>query len=47
MSEKTVIVSLAEICIYQASQDLASQDPEEDFRLKELIKEWQGLEVNM
>ena len=34
MSEEAVIVSLAEICVYQASQD-----PEKDLRLKELIKE--------
>ena len=34
MSEEAVIVSLAEICVYQASQD-----PGKDLRLKELIKE--------
>ena len=31
MSEQTVIVSLAEICVYQSSQD-----PEKDLKLKEL-----------
>ena len=34
MSEEAVIISLAKICVYQASQD-----PEKDLRLKELIKE--------
>ena len=34
MSEEAVIVSLAKICVYQASQD-----PGKDLRLKELIKE--------
>ena len=34
MSEEAVIVSLAEICVYQASQD-----PEKDLKFKELIKE--------
>ena len=33
MSKEAVIVRLAEICVYQASQD-----PEKDLRLKELIK---------
>ena len=33
MSEEAVIVSLAEICVYQASQD-----PGKDLKLKELIK---------
>ena len=34
MSEEAVIVSLAEICVYQARQD-----PGKDLKLKELIKE--------
>ena len=34
MSEEAVIISLAKICVYQASQD-----PEKDLKLKELIKE--------
>ena len=34
MSEEAVIISLANICAYQASQD-----PEKDLKLKELIKE--------
>ena len=34
MSEEAVIVSLAEICVYQASQD-----PGKDLKLKELIKQ--------
>ena len=34
MSEEAVIVSLAEICVYQASQD-----PGKDLKFKELIKE--------
>ena len=34
MSEEAVIISLAEICVYQASQD-----PEKDLKFKELIKE--------
>ena len=33
MSEEAVIVSLAEICVYQASED-----PGKDLKLKELIK---------
>ena len=38
MSEEAVVVSLAEICVYQASQD-----PGKDLKLKELIKasSWQ------
>ena len=38
MSEEAVIVSLAKICVYQASQD-----PGKDLKLKELIKasSWQ------
>ena len=34
MSEEAVIINLSKICVYQASQD-----PEKDLKLKELIKE--------
>ena len=42
MSEEAVIVSLAEICVYQASQD-----PEKDLKFKEMKKNHRMKEIIM